>query len=142
MKSIGRFIALTVSSAVLLAVPAVAQAAPAQPAERATKFTTIKTWSGAKQQACKKSTPNGKSWKVVTRVVNGRQAEVGVGLIVWKGEKEIDRASTPIVNKGVTSKPVSVKIRKNDRSYRLEAFQYQGQMGDGGTLKLKKLRRC
>lgn len=142
MQFNGRLIALTVSSAVLLAVPAVAQAAPGQPAERAAKFTTIKTWSGAKQQACKKATPNGKSWKVVTRVVNGREAEVGVGLIVRKGDQEVDRAATPIVKKGVTSKLVSVKIRKNDSRYTLEAFQFQGQMGDGGPIRLNKIRRC
>lgn len=142
MKKIGRFIALTLSTTVLVAVPSLAQA-QAAPAERATtKFATIKTWSGAKQQACKKSTPNGKSWKVVTRVVNGREAEVGVGLIVRKGEKEIARAATPIVDQGVTSKPVAVRIRKNDERLVLEAFQFQGQMGDGGPIKLKKIRRC
>lgn len=142
MKSIGRFLALAMSAAVLVAVPATSQAAPAQPSERATKFGTIKVWSGAKQQACKKLTPNGKNWKVVTRVVNGRQAEVGVGLRVAKGEKEVARAATKIVKKGKTSKPVAVRIPKAGKGYTLEAFQFQGQMGNGGPIKLKKIRGC
>lgn len=136
-----RFAALALSTALLVGAPAaVAQAD--QPAERAGKnLRTITTWYGAQQQACKVSVSATK-WKVFTRVVNGRQAEIGVGLIVNKDGEELRRAATPITAKRRTSKIVAVTYPKKDDGFELVAFQFQGQMGDGGPISIKRIKAC
>lgn len=139
MKSTGRLLALLLSTVLLLGVPATFDAASAK-APR--KLATIKTWYGAKQQACKKSVADGAKWRVYTRVVNGRQAEVGVGLMVMKGDETVQQFRTPIMKKGKTSKVGSVVIPQDDPEFTLVAMQFQGQMGDGGEVKLSKIRAC
>jgi hypothetical protein len=139
MKTTARVVALLLSTVLLVGAPAAFQAASAKPA---LKLSTIKTAWGAKQQACKKSVAHGKNWRVYTRVVNGRKAEVGVGLMVNKGDKTVAEFRTPIMKKGKTSKIGSVVIPQDDAEYTLSAFQFQGQMGDGGPVDLKKIRAC
>ena len=138
MKITARILGLVLSTALLAGTPAAFEAASAK---APLKLATIKTWSGAKQQACKKSVA-GNKWRVYTRVVNGRQAEVGVGLMVTKGDKTVQEFRTPIMRKGKTSKVGSVVIPKSNPAYTLAAFQFQGQMGDGGEIKLAKIRGC
>jgi hypothetical protein len=140
MTTSRRFAALALSTALLVGAPAaVAQAD--QPAERAGKsLRTIATWEGAKQQACKVS--SGTKWKVFTRVVNGRRAEVGVGLIVLKNGEEVRRAATKITPKRQTSKLVSVLYPKKGQGFSLEAFQFQGQAGTGGPISITKIKAC
>lgn len=132
--------ALALSTALLVGAPAaVAQAE--QPTERAGKdLRTIATWEGAQQQACKVS--SGTKWKVFTRVVNGRRAEVGVGLIVFKDGEEVRRAATKITPKRQTSKLVSVLYPKKGEGFSLDAFQFQGQSGTGGPVAISRIKAC
>ncbi len=134
------------ATAAILAVPTLtassAAAAGAAPAAPAKKWGVIaKAW-GAKQQACKVSVRGGEAWKVFTRVVNGRTAEVGVGLMVnLDGESTDIRFATPLTAKGKTSKAGSVVLPVAD-GYTLVAFQFQGAMGDGGEIGIGKIRKC
>lgn len=141
MNNPRRLAALALSTALLVGAPAaVAQAD--QPAERAGKsFRTIATWEGAKQQACKVSA-SATTWKVFTRVVNGRRAAIGVGLIVNKDGEELRRAATKITAERRTSKIVSVTYPKKDDGFELVAFQFQGQSGTGGPVKISKIKAC
>lgn len=139
MKTSGRLLALILSTVLLAGVPASFEAASAK---SPMALRTIVTWSGAQQQACKASVAGGTKWRVYTRVVNGRKAAVGVGLMVSQGDKVVQQFRTPITKKGKTSKVGSVVIPRADDSYTLSAFQFQSQMGDGGEIKLSKIRRC
>lgn len=144
MTSTARTLALTLSAAALVAVPAASgAAAPTGAPQRAGQsFGVIKTWYGAKQQACKTSVAGGKKWRVSTRVVNGRRAEVGVGLIVYRDGEEQRRVDTKIVRTGATSKVVSLLYPKQDDDFELVAIQFQGQAGNGGPVKITKIRAC
>jgi hypothetical protein len=62
--------------------------------------------------------------------------------MVTKGGETVREFRTPITKKGKTSKVGSVVIPKADDAYTLAAFQFQAQMGDGGEIKLSKIRRC
>ena len=75
-------------------------------------------------------------------MVNGRTAKVGVGLLVnLDGESTDERFSTPLTGKGKTSKAGFVVLPVAD-GYTLDAFQFQGQMGDGGEVAIGRIRSC
>lgn len=141
VTTLKRLGAAALSAAILTAPLLTVSTADAAPARAGKHLTTIKKWSGAQQQACKVSIRDGKAWKVYTRVVNGRKAEVGVGLQVIKDDKVTKTASTPIMGKGKTSKIVSV-VLPDRAAFDLVAFQFQGQMGDGGPVRIQKIRTC
>jgi Ni/Co efflux regulator RcnB len=129
-------------SAAIVATPLVAaSSASAAPAK---SWTTIKKWNGAKQQACKVPVRKGKAFKIYTRLVNGHESAIGAGLQVLKnGEPTKARWDTgDLVPEGKTSKVGVVVIPRNNSAFTLEAFQYEGQMGDGGPVKLKRIGRC
>ena len=113
------------------------------PADRAAakKFATIAKSYGGKQQACKVLLPNGKQYKVFTRVVTGRQS-FGVGLMVMLDGEVVRRVQTPITKPRRTSKVVSLKFPKGATEYELVASQFEGQSGGGGPVSVKKIRNC
>ena len=147
VTTLKRLGAAALSAAILVAPVVAVSSADAAPApERAGKsWSVIAKWYGAKQQACKVSIRDGKAWKVHTRVVNGRQAEIGVGLMVNKTVKgktvTKDDWRSPIMGKGKTSKVGSV-VLPIGAAWTMDAFQFQGQMGDGGPVSIKKIRKC
>ena len=142
MTILTRIAAVSATAAILALPTLTAASAGAAPAAPAKKWGVIaKAW-GAKQQACKVSVKDGEAWKVFTRVVNGRTAEVGVGLMVnLDGESTDIRFATPLTGKGKTSKAGSVVLPVAD-GYTLAAFQFQGAMGDGGEIAIGKIRAC
>jgi hypothetical protein len=126
----------------ILAAPVLTvSTADAAPAHAGKHLATIKTWNAAHQQACKVSIRDGKAWKVFSRVVNGRKAEIGVGLQVLKDDKITNQWRSPLMGKGKTSKVGSVVLPAR-AAFTLVAFQFEGQMGDGGEVKIKKIRTC
>ena len=141
VTTLKRLGAVALSAAILTAPVLTVSSADAAPERAAMKWSKIATWEGATQQACKKSVKNAKAWKVYTRVVNGRKAEVGVGLQVLKDDKITKTARTPITGKGKTSKVGSV-VLPIGAAWTMDAFQFQGQMGDGGPVSIKKIRKC
>jgi|SRR4051812_9135298 hypothetical protein len=128
-------------SAALLATPlVVASSASAAPAK---SWTTIKKWNGAKQQACKVPVRDGKAFKIYTRLVNGHEAEIGAGLQVLKNDAPTkERWDSGLVAEGRTSKVGLVVMPRDKPAFTLVAFQFEGQMGDGGPVKVKKIGRC
>lgn len=139
MTILQRLAAVSATAAIIAAPAFLASSAEAAPAAK--KWGVVaKAW-GAKQQACKVSIQGGDAWKVFTRVVNGRTAEVGVGLIVRVDGEEADRFSTPLTKKRKTSKAGSVVLPVAE-GYVLEAFQFQGGMGNGGEVSIAKIRKC
>jgi hypothetical protein len=132
-------LAATALTAAIITVPTVAvNSADAEPAK---SWTTISKWEGAKQQACKVPARNGEAWKIYSRLVNGKKAKIGAGLIVMKGDVTRMTWRSGLVAKGKTSKVGSVVLPKK-AGYTLEAFQFQSQMGDGGPVKAKEIGRC
>ena len=82
-----------------------------------------------------------------SRVVNGRQAEIGVGLMVVKtvdGEPVVtDDWRSPIMAKGKTSLlKAGAVVLPMGAAWSIDAFQFQAQMGDGGPVSIKKIGRC
>ena len=134
-------IAAAALSAAVIASP-LATVSAAHAAAPAKHWHTIKKWNGAKQQACKKPVRQGKAFKIYTRLVNGHESPIGAGIMVVKDGQPVDRwATKDLVPEGKTSKTGSVVLPK-DPTYTIEAFQYEGQMGDGGPVKLKRIGRC
>jgi hypothetical protein len=141
VTTLKRLGAAALSAAILAAPVLTVSTADAAPARAGKHLSTIKKWNGAQQQACKVSIRDGKAWKVYSRVVNGRKAEIGVGLQVVKGDKITKEWRSPLMGKGKTSKVGSVVLPAR-AGFTLVAFQFEGQMGDGGEVKIKKIRTC
>ncbi|WP_155993251.1 hypothetical protein [Nocardioides sp. URHA0020] len=135
-------LAATALTAALVSVPTVAvTSADAAPARAGKSWTTIAKWEGAKHQACKVSIRKGKAFVIYTRLVNGNKAEIGAALMVTKGSKTRSEWHSPLIAKGKTSKTGKVVFPRN-AGYTLGAGQFQGQMGDGGPVKVTKIGRC
>jgi hypothetical protein len=140
--TIPKRLAAAVLSTSIIAAPVLSTStADAAPAAKRS-WTTIGTMTGAKQQACQVTIRNGKALKIYSRLVNGRRAEVGAGMNVLKnGEVTKQTWRSEIMGKGKTS-PVGSVVLPLDDKYTLEAFRFQGQMGDGGLVKVKKIGAC
>ncbi len=141
VTTLKRLGAAVLSAAILAAPLLTVSTADAAPARAGKHLVTIKKWEGAQQQACKTSVHGGKAWKVFSRVVNGRKAEVGVGLQVENAHGVIDEWRSPIMGKGKTSQVGSV-VMPIKPGVTLAAFQFQSQMGDGGSIRIAKIKAC
>jgi hypothetical protein len=142
MSTLKRLAATALSAAIIAAPVLTISSADAAPAKAGRSWTTIAKWSGAKQEACRVPVKGGEAFKIYTRLVNGHKAEVGAGMTVLKKDKRTKQAwRSPILAKGKTSKTGSVVLPIGPK-YTLEAFQFQGQMGDGGLVNVDKIGRC
>ena len=131
----------TALTAAILATPMLSTTADAAPAQAGKHWTTIATWEGAHQQACKKSVREGEAWKIYGRLVNGRQAKIGAGMIVRHGDDVTSDWRSPLIAKGKIS-DVGAVILPRKPGYVFEAFQFESQAGSGAEVALRKIGRC
>ena len=133
----------TALTAALLTVPVLGTTvtADAAPARAGKSWTTIATWEGARQQACKVSIRDGAAWKIYGRLVNGRQAKIGAGMNVRRGDDVTSTWSSPLVAKGKTS-DVGAVILPRRPGFVFEAFQFSAQAGTGAEVAVQKIGRC
>jgi len=143
MQTSGRLAAVTVSLALLSAVPATSIAAPSADAREGTSWTTIGKFGGAKHQACATLVDKGTTWRIKNRLVNGNKGRVGAGMIVQKNGVDTHRTwSTGLIPKRTTSKVGSVDLPADDSRFTLVSYEHQSQAGNGGPIALADIGPC
>ncbi|WP_183095921.1 hypothetical protein [Nocardioides stalactiti] len=134
--------ALTVAAVIApLSAAGTAEARPAPGRD----WTTIETFEGAKQQACKVAINDGTAWRIFNRLDARRLSDGRVAATLTatrSGEPVADRSwASDWVRHGNVSDVGSFKIPRGAR-WALTMSVYGDQSGTGGELSAASIDRC
>lgn len=137
--------AVLAPTAAIADTPAPESAAYAKaPAKR---FKAVQTLEKAKLEVCKQESKNKKSWKVYGRInvtkVKVKGAKFSGSLYVYKEgvEQPTDEWRSPLTKKGKISKAGAVVVPKKG-GYTLSGGIGTEAFGDGGPIKMSKVKKC
>jgi hypothetical protein len=106
----------------------------------AASWTTVLKAGGARSQACKAPTADGKYWKIRVRLVNRDDTRWEAGYSVTKGDKTLQRVNL-VARPGRTTKVRTLTVRRGS-GQQVGAGMSNGEGGFGDSAVLSVIGRC